>query len=78
MKTIVNDIRTVNSLIKAGLVIPCNQTGSKISGLYSSKTFTCCYVDDHGNQGSRFEHKGVKYSVEYVDGCFNPYVFRID
>ena len=70
---IVKDMRILNPLIKKGLVIPCTQTGTKITGLYSEKSFTCCYVDD---VPKRFEHNGYSYYREYLSGCFYPYVVR--
>lgn len=75
-KEIVRHMPTLRVLLKAGLINFCNQTGTKIHGLYDRKLFTCCYID--GATGSSlFEYKGVKYAVEYTSGCFYPYVFKI-
>lgn len=75
-KQVVKDIGRLKMLAKAKLINFCNQTGTKIHGLHSSKLFTCYYIDD-ATGSSSFEFRGVKYVVEYVDGCFYPFVFTV-
>ncbi len=29
-------------------------------------------------KGMRFIYRGVDYQLRYVDGCFHPFVFRVD
>lgn len=77
MKTIgVSHIPTLKAMAKAGVIKLHEQTGTKITGLYSPKKFTCCYIDDYIGR-STFEFGGNIYRVEYVSGCFCPYVFKI-
>ena len=70
---VVTDMRIMNPLIRKGLIIPADDTGTKIHGLYSSKLFTCYYID---SVPSRFTYKGYEYKQECFDGCFNPYLMR--
>lgn len=30
------------------------------------------------NRWDRFEHRGRAYKLEYFDGCFHPFVVRVD
>jgi len=77
MTKVVNDMRILKGMEKAGLIKLDGQTGTKITGLYSDKKFTCCYIDCAvGN--SIFEYKGKKYQVKFVSGCFCPYVFEYE
>ena len=76
METLVAHIGTLKMLEKAGHIMLHSQTGTKISGLYGGQTFTCYYIDDYKHP--RFEHKGIKYHARYVDGCFCPYVFKVN
>lgn len=32
-----------------------------------------CYVEELGS--SKFTHRGIQYSLNYMDGCFYPFVF---
>jgi len=38
------------------------------------------YVNDNADPDPYrvFMHKGTKYEVNYVDGCFCPYVFQVE
>lgn len=71
---IVKNMATLKDMAKQGLIELHEQTGSKIRGFYSSKTFTCYYVWD-GKYS--FEYKGQKYGIKYFDGCFCPFVVKI-
>ncbi len=72
MKTVKN-MNTLKAMQKKGVIF-CNQTGSKISGLYSNKLFTCYYVD---SAPLIFEYKGNIYGEKYFDGCFYPFVVEL-
>lgn len=76
MKTnyeVVKNIRTINMFAKMGLLNPCDQTGTKIKGLYGGKSFTCTYIWDVPKP---FEYKGFMYREKYFSGCFYPYLVR--
>ena len=72
---IVKNLNTLKAMAKRGLVEFCDQTGFKIRGLYSRDTFTCYYVWEGKD---RFEYKGQSYGIKYFDGCFYPYVVKLD
>ena len=75
---ILEDIPTLKAMAKKGYIKLHNQTGKKIRGLYSSKTFICTYISGLGEGvSSPFQFKGVHYQVKYFDGCFCPYVVQI-
>ena len=73
MEKIVRNMNTLKAMEKAGHIKLHNQTGSKITGLYSPTRFTCYYIND--GQWS-FMYKGKKYQTKYFDGCFCPYVVQ--
>ena len=77
METPIRNLNTLKALKNANLIKFCEQTGTKICGLYSSKLFTCYYIDD-AIGSSRFTFNGKNYIVKYVDGCFFPYVFLVN
>ena len=70
---IVKNMNTLKAFEKRGLVTFCRDTGTKIEGLYSSKKFTCYYIDE----AKSFEHKGKKYREKYFSGCFYPYLIEV-
>ena len=72
---VVKNLNTLKAMAKMGFVEFCDQTGEKIKGLYSSKTFTCYYVDD---ANMSFQYKGKTYERKFFDGCFYPYVVEIE
>jgi hypothetical protein len=72
---IVKDMRTLKAMQKRGFVTFCNQTGSKIHGLYSSNMFVCYYVD---SAKSHFVYNGKTYTEKYFDGCFFPFVVEVE
>jgi hypothetical protein len=80
MQTVKN-LNTLKAMERLGHIKLHPQTGSKITGLYSSKKFTCYYVDDGA---SSFDYKGKKYGVKsfynyhsIFDGGFAPYVIKL-
>jgi hypothetical protein len=80
-KDYVQDMRVLNAMAKRGLITLHNQTGTKITTLYGSEKFTCYYVDDIGpNAESSYDfiYKNKRYKIEYVSGCFCPYVREIE
>lgn len=68
---VVKNINLLKTFQKKGFITFHLQTGTKITGLYSSEEFICCYVDD-GKY--KFEHRNKKYGIKYFNGCFCPYV----
>ena len=75
MTTLVKNLNTLKAMERKGLIKLHPQTGTKITGLYSSKYFTCYYVDEGI---SNFEYKGAKYQTKYFSGCFFPYVVKVN
>lgn len=75
-KTGVQNIALLKGMQKANLIKFDNQTGTKITGLYDRRKFTCYYIDEAVGS-SVFEYKGGIYEVAYISGCFNPYVFHL-
>jgi hypothetical protein len=71
---IVKNVNTLKAMQKQGVIL-CDQTGTKITGLYSPKTFKCYYVD---SAPFKFEYRGRFYGQKYFDGCFYPYVVELD
>ncbi len=68
--SIVNDTKTLKMLNNARKIVwPVLQHGTNSKG----KPFH--YVDEVGTVGMSFEHKGVKYRLQYHSGCFYPYVY---
>jgi hypothetical protein len=70
---VVDDIRLLKRMQKAGFVKFCDQTGTKIHDLYDHKTFTCYYVYE---AKLKFDFEGQTYSEKYLSGCFYPYVIH--
>ena len=73
MKQVVKNMNTLKAMERKGFIKLHNQTGSKITGLYGGRSFTCYYIDE-GRYS--FEYKGRKYGVEFFSGCFCPYVVK--
>ena len=71
---IVNNLNTLKAMEKKGFIKFCDQTGEKITTLYSNKTMVCYYIDEGD---SSFTYKGKKYGVKYLDGCFYPFVVEL-
>lgn len=70
----VRNINTLRAMERRGFIKLHNQTGSKITGLYSKNTFTCYYIDEGL---SFFDYNGKKYGVRFFSGCFCPYVVEL-
>jgi hypothetical protein len=71
---IVTNMNTLRAMQRNNFVKFCSDTGRKIQGLYSSKSFVCYYVDE---ALSRFTYKGKLYGQKYISGCFYPYVVEL-
>ncbi len=61
---VITDKRTLNALAKAGHI--------------SRPDVRFSYVDRSDELTSTFDHKGNKYSVKYFDGCFYPFVVKLN
>lgn len=70
---VVHDIKLLRTLIKKKLIIPCDQTFAKITGLYDKQSFKCTYID---SVPKRFEYDGYDFKEQYFDGCFYPHLVR--
>ncbi len=65
----VKNMATLKGMQKKGLIKFTEQTGCKIN------KHTIYYVDDLcEGVSSVFEYNGNKFCLEYVSGCFYPYV----
>lgn len=73
-KTAIRDIKLLKEFAKDGHITLHEQTGTKITGLYSKDKFTCYYVEDGKTY---FCHNYRLFTVEYISGCFCPYVFEV-
>lgn len=71
----VKNLNTLKAMQKRGLIKFCDQTGEKITGLYTNKLFTCYYIDEATNP--YFTYKDKEYKEQYFDGCFMPFVVEI-
>ena len=79
-------MRTLNAMEKRGLIKLDKATGETV--WWNGQSSKAYYVDDYGDNAkwprdrkwsdvdgcSAFEYKGNRYTVEYFDGCFCPYV----
>ena len=68
---VVKNANLLRSMEKQGLIMFHPQTLTKITGLYSSKKFTCYYIDE---APYRFVYKGRTYGQKFFSGCFCPYL----
>lgn len=73
---IVKNMNTLKAMRKRGLISFCNDTGKKITGLYSNNKHTCYYVDDSASGFNQFEYNNKQYKLEYLSGCFYPYIIE--
>jgi len=69
---VILDIKHLRVLESRGLVEFAPETGTKITGLYGGKPFTCTYIDS----ADTFIWGHYKYRTEYFSGCFYPYLVR--
>ena len=72
---IVKNLNTLKAMANRGLIEFHEHTGTKINGLYGGNSFTCYYVWDGK---SNFQYKGQNYGIKYFDGCFCPYVVKLN
>lgn len=69
---VVKNARLLKNMEAKGLITFAPQTLSKIQGLYSSRTFTCYYIDDAPL--SKFTYNKRTFGRMYFSGCFFPYL----
>lgn len=77
---IVRDFRTLNALARAGFIelrggphaTERHWTGGRV------RVTTVREGDRLERWYQPFEHRGKKYRIEYFDGCFFPFVVRVD
>jgi len=69
---LVNDLRTLKALEKAGFITLHPHTGKTVTNLVGGKV-KAWYIDDYDRP--YFTYKGVNYNCKYVSGSFYPYVF---
>ena len=71
----VRDIRILKGMKEQGLIEFNEQTGTKITGLYTSRKFMCYYIDKA--KQLFFNYNKKEYTTQFVSGCFCPYVFEV-
>lgn len=72
-RIVVKSLSTLKRLQSQGHITLHSHTGKKVSSPFGD--CFAWYIDDAVHR--RFESGLYKYSVEYVSGCFNPFVFMI-
>jgi len=73
-QVLVNNLRVLKSLERAGHITLHAQTGTKV--WWNGQSTTAWYIGDC--KSSSFEHNGHKFVVEYRSGTFAPYVYMIN
>ena len=74
METVKN-FNTLKAMAKRGLIELHSDTGTKLKNWFGGGFHVCHYVND-GKY--RFEYKGQNYAVKYFDGCFCPFVVKLN
>lgn len=72
---IVRDLSLLTRMKEAGHVKFHSDTGQKVQVLDSFSKVTCYYVDE---VEFKFEFEGAKYGQLFVNGCFCPFVAKLD
>jgi len=83
---IVQDMRTLNAMAKRGLIKLANATGKTV--WWNGRSSKAYYIDGYGDKANRkwsdsdgeaaFEYKGERFTVEFFDGCFYPFVVMVN
>jgi hypothetical protein len=77
---IVGDFRTLKALERAGFVQLNGDPNSRErhwTGA-SVRVLTVSEGSKPHNWSERFKHRGHEYQIQYFDGCFKPFVVRLD
>lgn len=71
----VTDGRTLSAMNRAGFIVWSRSTVRHWTG----RPVKVCYVDAGPNidRFDRFTYHGEQYELRYLDGCFNPFVFKV-
>ena len=59
---IITDLRIIKAI--------CNKYSFKYDKVYK-------YITEHNNFIGTIKHKNENYKLQYVDGCFYPYIAKI-
>ena len=77
MKAVVTDYRTLKAMERRGFIVCKDGRERHWSGLTAHNFFV--------SEGpalkywfTPFTYKGVDYQLKYIDGCFHPFVHRLD
>jgi len=73
-KELVNNRAKLKSFEKSGLITLHAHTGKPVYW-YGQKVIAW-YIDDYTTRQFK-DRQGAEYSIEYRDGCFNPFVYKI-
>ena len=83
---IVRDMRTLNAMAKRGLIKLDNATGETV--WWNGQSSKAYYIDGYGDKANRkwsdsdgcsaFEYKGERFTVRFFDGCFYPFVVKVN
>lgn len=75
MKKVVKSIGMLRTMSSLGIIKLHPHTGNVVQ--WWGRDVRAWYVDDCGKLGSHFTYRHRQFCVEYVDGCFYPFVFEI-
>jgi hypothetical protein len=78
MRAIVTDGRTLKGMTAKGYIVYHGGSDRHWTG----RRVKVCYVEDCGPKLEHwydvFTYRGVEYRLRYFDGCFKPFVTRLD
>jgi hypothetical protein len=70
-------MNTLKAMERAGHIKLANQTGVKVS--WYGHTSNAYYIDGPAEDKPRhFTYKNNDYEIDYVSGCFYPFVFKVN
>lgn len=80
MSAIVGDFRTLNALERAGYIRLNGSPRSRERHWTGApvREITVKAGDKLPDWWMPFKHRGKEYRIEYFDGCFKPFVVRVD
>ena len=73
---IVRDLRTGNAILKR----MAKENNFDIDNVYINNDFKYIHTVDINKDDADFcttEYKGNKYKVQYISGCFNPFIVKL-
>lgn len=74
-KKLVTSIVVLKGLEKAGYITLLPHTGKTVTSPFGD--CIAWYIDDYQSRSFTHSYTGRTFVVEYVSGCFNPFVFEL-